>query len=144
MEQSPTLSEPRPSGQERQSQLRDFGLRRWIGVKTVARLANVQRLMRQANLVQRLAKKSQDGTVGKKTSEPQDEADDTITVGDTTNHYHRPPATNGQSLLQKTLPYVLAAALGAGGSYLATRPSAPPPPPADIPEIGVRGDNPRK
>jgi hypothetical protein len=45
---------------------------------------DIQRLAKQNKLNRRLVRKTQDGTLGKPTEEPEDEEDDTVHIGDVT------------------------------------------------------------
>ncbi len=50
--------------------------------------AQLEKLLRQHQLVERLVKKRQDGTIGQPTEEPGDGEDVGVSVGNTINHYY--------------------------------------------------------
>ncbi len=85
------------------------------------RAAFLDKMLRQNLLVERLAKKTQDGTVGQPTEEPADQrlaSGDgmAVSVGNTTTHnYAAPSATFATSTLAKL---AMGAALLAGGTGL--------------------------
>ena len=67
--------------------------KRQEGILIADQAAAIERINREGSLVQRLVKKTQDGTLGKASSEPMDtglEEEMAVTVGDTINHHHYP------------------------------------------------------
>lgn len=88
---------------------------------------DIQRLKKQNTLNRRLVRKTQDGTLGKETEEPEDaeDEDDHIQFGDNVTHvYNSEPQTTTTTQAAPVLaeakspsiwPLVLATALGAGG-----------------------------
>ena len=83
---------------------------------------DIQRLKKQNTLNRRLVRKTQDGTLGKETEEPEDaeDEDDHIQFGDNVTHVYNsePQTTTTQAAEAKSpliWPLVLATALGAGG-----------------------------
>jgi len=104
-------------------------MRQWYQGKLAERLGQFSAMMKDRNMVRRGALKMQDGTLGQE-GDPLalEDSDMNIRVGDEV-HYHTPAAEvvsspvatteltsePKQSLLTKTLPFVLASALGASG-----------------------------
>ena len=84
---------------------------------------DIQRLKKQNTLNRRLVRKTQDGTLGKETEEPEDaeDEDDHIQFGDNVTHvYNSEPQTTtttqaAEAKSPSIWPLVLATALGAGG-----------------------------
>lgn len=97
---------------ERQT-IRDQAVKKALNYLLADELAGTAGAMRSRMIAERLAIKTQNGTLGKPTREPQDaELEDMqIRVGDDTHYY---PAQQGRQP-SGILPWVLAAALGAGG-----------------------------
>ena len=60
-------------------------LERAVGIRQAERCLDMSRLEREARLVRRLVRKTQDGTLNKETDEPEDtEEDDRVHIGDIT------------------------------------------------------------
>ena len=106
------------------------GIRQRIGIGTLSDLLTVHRQKKQAELNQRLVRKTQDGTIGKLTTED-DDVGDTINVGDTFvvgREEASTPSKPGISPWWLALP--TAAAIGLGAYMLMQRgndtPESPP------------------
>lgn len=109
-----------------------------LGYLLADEAAGLAGAFRSRLIAERLALKTQDGTLGKPTTEPQDAELENmeIRIGDDT-HYHQ--AT--QSMLSKAWPILLAAALGAGSAVTANKlipTTAPQTTPQDVPEYNLR------
>ena len=103
---------------------------RSAGIRHAALAAGVERIQKASRLNRRLVKKLQDGTLGKETTEPEDEEDDSVHVGDiwVTNTMPVPqpvasqpttpltPLESTQTGLSKTAAAVLIAASLLGGA----------------------------
>lgn len=64
-----------------------WGQKQWdrsAGIRQAALAAGVGRIQKIARMNARLVRKTQDGTLGTETTEPEDEVDDTVHVGDIT------------------------------------------------------------
>jgi hypothetical protein len=117
-------------------------MQHWFGIKLGHQAAALDGIAKQGRLVRRLVRKTQDGTLGQATSEPEDlpEDDDMgVRVGDEINyHLHQPqsaPASGGLASAARTALLVgLGAAAGAGPlvAWNALRPAATPPTPAAV------------
>ena len=133
---STTPSEPEnsPSGFENRSNppgsLRENLIKKWGRLKLGDYALQVEKDGRRQQIVERLIRKTQDGTLGKPTTEADDnaawpESDMAINLGDTTtNVYHQPPQASdgnrGRAFGKAALLVgLLAAGLG-GGALAAT------------------------
>jgi hypothetical protein len=134
----------------------------WFGIEMADRMVGMRALDRSHRLAERLARKTQDGTLGKPDETPEvgdDMGEDMgVQVGDNVvNHYYPPPEKPAEeplpvaeklpaeeptkTLLEKAAPYLLATALAGvpGGSlatYFLTRPDPTPPPAVESPAPG--------
>lgn len=84
----------------------------WFQGKLAERMTQLAQLTQDRSLLRRGARKQQDGTLGTATNTDEDESMN-IRIGDEINHGVGSPPP--KSLLQQTLPLVMAGALGAGG-----------------------------
>lgn len=81
--------------------------------------AQLEKLLRQNAIVERLVKKRQDGTIGQPTQEPQDRSlgeDVGVSVGNTINHYYPPPIQQPAAALDAASPGSPAAPAAASAS----------------------------
>ena len=103
---------------EHRKYTRDNSVKRGYNWLFADRAMGAAGAMRSRMIAERLALKTQDGTLGQQTEMPQDEELRAmqVSVGDT-YHYEspRPAASEPSTARSKTLPYVLAAALAGGG-----------------------------
>ena len=107
-------------------------VRGWMGTRLAHEALQVQKDARRQTIVERLIRKTQDGTLGQKDAHAEVEPMG-VHVGDITNH-HYPPAARQQTGTLAKLAVVAAlvaggAGLGAGGPWLL---DALQPPPADV------------
>ena len=89
----------------------------WWSVKMMERLQGLDMGDRRNKIVTRLVRKTQNGTLGQPTDEPEDEDVSSYKVGDEIhNHYSPPPPDNrARDLL---LAAIAGLGLGAGAMYL--------------------------
>jgi len=105
-------------------------MRQWAGLKYADYGLQIEKDSRRQDLVERLIRKTQDGTLGQPTGEPLLGDDMGVTVGDTiSNHYHQ--ESRGIGLAGKIALSValLAAGAGAGAvipALLADKAETPP------------------
>ena len=75
--------------------LRENLMRKWAGLKLADYGLQLEKDGRRQQIVERLIRKTQDGTLGRPTNEPWPDEEMAVSVGDTTNHhYHTPPRGN--------------------------------------------------
>lgn len=86
-----------------------------VGIRQLEKAVDIDRLYRQSRYVQRLVRKTQDGTIGTAEDNEMSEDDASFNVGDQVhNHYHGPPQQS--SALKKLAPAIaLGSALALGG-----------------------------
>lgn len=105
----------------------------WYKTKVADYALQIDKDDRRQRILERLAKKTQDGTLGEATAEPSDAGDDMgVAVGNEIHHHHQQPKAEPASTVAKTLATagLAAAGLGAGISapilaYNLTRPDKP-------------------
>jgi hypothetical protein len=109
-------------------------IRQRLGIRALHEVSTVGKLIEQANLVQRLVRKTQDGTLGKETSESEGEDVGSYNVGDQ-YHIHQPPPQPPKTSMLPTLvagvSTVAALALGGYQLYQALKPPQEQKVPAD-------------
>jgi hypothetical protein len=135
----------------------------WFGIEMADRMVGMKAMDRSHRLAERLARKTQDGTLGKPDEGPEageDMEDMGVQVGDNVVHHHYPPPeqpaveplpvaeelptepeTAAKTLLEKAAPYLIAATLGgvpvgSALTYFLTRPDPTPPPAVESPAPG--------
>ncbi len=96
-------------------------VKRSIGIRQAERVADFQRIMRQNALVRRLVRKTQDGTLGRRTDDPID--DDMIQVGDNniTVYNDQKPGGKAGTLAKWALIAAGLAGAGGGAAYFASK-----------------------
>lgn len=65
----------------------------WYQTKLANDALQIDKDSRRQRSVERLVKKTQDGTLGQATAEPMDDDDDTVSVGNEIHHHHPAPPT---------------------------------------------------
>jgi hypothetical protein len=117
-------------------------MRQWYQTKLAGEAGTLNGMLLQGNLVRRLVRKTQNGTIGQQTTEPEDKAEDDmgVRVGDEINyhlHQQQPAAAAAATPTGGLSSFARAAALvamgaGAGGAPLIAswllKPSQQPPP----------------
>ncbi len=98
----------------------------WVNTRLAHEAVAIDRTQQQANLVQRLVRKTQNGTLGEETVEPEDIEGMGVAVGNEThNHYY--PAAAG--LLPKVvlISALIASGVVAGvfGAWMMRQPATP-------------------
>ncbi|MHC4180494.1 MAG: hypothetical protein ACYSWU_23575 [Planctomycetota bacterium] len=88
----------------------------WINTRLAHEAAVLEKLQAEGAMVRRLVRKTQDGTLGQATSEPEDTGDMGVEVGNETthNHYYAKPAATSSLAKAAMAAALLGSGVGAG------------------------------
>ena len=86
----------------------------WYQTKLADTGVQIEKDLRRQKSIERLVKKTQDGTLGQATSEPMDEESETVNVGNEIHHHHGQPKTTSPLVKGIATAGLAVAGLGAG------------------------------